>query len=507
MTLYKEFITKLIIHNFTASLLAVFGVGSVLIFTTLTISASEVMLLMLLLLCSVICMSLCEWALFRIHIAPIKNVFKDRDTSLDTLDAAFRQAHRFPLLSVYRILGPHLFGFSVPAVLLGICLIKNNLLNIPLSYILPAFAVTFLVAGMHSVIEFFLCSKAVKPMLITLRNKGLMLYGTDLVPDREIPISLKSKVMFSAIYIGVYPLLLFALASQLRFKEGVAPGLPEYWSWSMLIVIMSVLFAVFGSFLLFKNISEPIEKLQEGMAEVEQGQFHYRNEVYSDEFATVIAGFNKMIRGLKERDQINNQLLESLYTTLASALDARDPNTAGHSIRVAEYSVMIGREAGLCEETLDDLRKSALLHDIGKIGIKDSILLKEGRLTMEEYEEIKKHPVIGASILSSVQPAEMLRPLIPGVKYHHERFDGHGYPEGLAGNDIPLFGRIMAVADAYDAMTSDRPYRRGMPSETALSIIKEGRGTQWDPVYADYFLKIMDSFSDRQLMNENRENG
>ena len=227
------------------------------------------------------------------------------------------------------------------------------------------------------------------------------------------------------------------------------------------------------------------------MLEVEQGRLTYRNDVYSDEFSKLTAGFNKMIRGLRERDQINNQLLESLYTTLALTLDARDPYTAGHSVRVAEYSIMIGRAAGLSDESLDTLRKSALLHDIGKIGIRDSILLKEERLTHAEFEAIKKHPVIGADILSNVQPKEMMEPLIPGVKYHHERYDGQGYPEGLKGEDIPLYGRIMAVADAYDAMTSDRPYRRGMPVKKAMKIIEEGKGTQWDPVFADIFLSLI----------------
>ncbi|USK35433.1 HD domain-containing protein [Bacillus sp. F19] len=289
---------------------------------------------------------------------------------------------------------------------------------------------------MHGIIEFFLSSKAVRPLLITLRNKALMLHRADLTSEAKIHISIQQKVLYSAIYIGVFPLLLFTLATQIRFQENAVSLLSEYWSWAIFILIVSVLFAVFGAFLLFKNISEPIEKLQFGMPEVEQGHLSYRNEVYSDEFSKLITG--------------------------------------------------------LCEESLDTLRKSALLHDIGKIGIRDSILLKEGRLTHEEFEEIKKHPVIGAGILSNVQPGEMMEPLIPGVKYHHERYDGMGYPKGLRGDDIPLYGRIMAVADAYDAMTSDRPYRRGMPAEKALSIIEEGKGSQWDPVFAELFLNVMD---------------
>lgn len=489
---YKEFLKKLLINYFIGSFIAVFGIGSLFMFSTLVISSLEIGILLFILSISIVCMGLCEWFVFKKHINPIRRVFKNGDLSFEAIENAYSQAHRFPSLSVYRIFGPHLFGLSIPAVLLAAVFIQTELLSLPLYYTLLATAGAVLIAGMHGIIEFFLSSKAVRPLLITLRNKALMLHGADLTSEAKIHISIQQKVLYSAIYIGVFPLLLFTLATQIRFLENPVPLLSEYWSWAIFILIVSVLFAVFGAFLLFKNISEPIEKLQFGMSEVEQGHLSYRNEVYSDEFSKLIAGFNKMIRRLKERDQINSQLLESLYTTLALALDARDQYTAGHSVRVAEYSVLIGREAGLCEASLDTLRKSALLHDIGKIGIRDSILLKEGRLTHEEFEEIKKHPVIGAGILSNVQPGEMMEPLIPGVKYHHERYDGMGYPDGLRGDDIPLFGRIMAVADAYDAMTSDRPHRRGMPAEKALSIIEEGKGTQWDPEFAELFLNVMD---------------
>jgi len=146
--------------------------------------------------------------------------------------------------------------------------------------------------------------------------------------------------------------------------------------------------------------------------------------------------------------------------------------------------------ANLPYEQIELLRKSALLHDIGKIGIRDDVLLKEGRLTDEEFQIIQQHPVIGVHVLSQVQLPKTLQPILPGVKYHHERYDGKGYPEGLAGEDIPLFGRIMAIADAYDAMTSDRPYRKGMPVEKALSILEEGMGTQWDATFTRLFLDL-----------------
>ncbi|MFC4971580.1 HD-GYP domain-containing protein [Paenibacillus sp. GCM10023248] len=185
---------------------------------------------------------------------------------------------------------------------------------------------------------------------------------------------------------------------------------------------------------------------------------------------------------------MNNQLLQSYYATLAAALDARDAYTAGHSTRVAQYSLMIGRAEGLSERQLDLPNKTALLHDIGKIGVRDDVLLKEGRLTDEQFEIIKLHPVLGESILKQIEPAEAMAPLLPGVRSHHERYDGKGYPDGLQGQDIPEFGRIIAVADAFDAMTSDRPYRKGMPAEKALAILQEGKGTQWDPRYAQSFM-------------------
>ena len=151
----------------------------------------------------------------------------------------------------------------------------------------------------------------------------------------------------------------------------------------------------------------------------------------------------------------------------------------------------IGERSGLSAHDLDQLNKSALLHDIGKIGIRDDVLLKEGKLTEAEFDQIKLHPVLGEAILKQIQPCQTMAPLLPGVRSHHERFDGHGYPDGLSGEEIPLFGRLIAVADAFDAMTSDRPYRKGMPVEKALAILEDGKGTQWDPVFVTLFLDWM----------------
>ena len=175
--------------------------------------------------------------------------------------------------------------------------------------------------------------------------------------------------------------------------------------------------------------------------------------------------------------------------TLASAIDAKDRYTNGHSSRVAKYSKEIARRAGKPVEFQDEIYFIALLHDIGKIGIPDNILNKNSKLSDEEYETIKQHPSIGVEILKNI--TEMPKIEI-GAHYHHERFDGKGYPEGLAGYGIPEIGRIIAVADAYDAMTSRRSYRSALPQETVRSEIVRGRGLQFDPDFADIMLQMID---------------
>ena len=175
--------------------------------------------------------------------------------------------------------------------------------------------------------------------------------------------------------------------------------------------------------------------------------------------------------------------------TLASTIDAKDRYTNGHSSRVAKYSREIALRAGKPVEFQDEIYIVALLHDIGKIGIPDNILNKSSKLTDEEYETIKQHPSIGVEILKNI--SEMPNIEI-GAHYHHERFDGKGYPEGLAGYDIPEIARIIAVADAYDAMTSRRSYRSALPQEVVRSEIVKGRGLQFDPDFADVMLQMID---------------
>ena len=204
-----------------------------------------------------------------------------------------------------------------------------------------------------------------------------------------------------------------------------------------------------------------------------------------------------MIKSINEELKEASQKLEQAYMesieTLRYTVEAKDPYTRGHSDRVSEFSVLIGKYLGLSDEDLHTLKIGGLFHDIGKIGIPDSILLKPGKLTPDEYSEIKNHPSIGVHILSN---AAIFRDIIPIVKHHHERYDGLGYPSKLKGEDIPYLARIAAVADTFDAMTSRRTYRDSLPLDVVKEEFEKNRRIQFDPQIADLFLDILNNHYD-----------
>ena len=189
-------------------------------------------------------------------------------------------------------------------------------------------------------------------------------------------------------------------------------------------------------------------------------------------------------RLIEELDELN---WGTLYA-LARAIDAKSHWTAGHSERVTELALRIGQALGLNQKQLDDLHRGGLLHDLGKIGIPPEILDKTGKLTDEEYQLMREHVRIGARIL---EPIEAYAGIIPVVLHHHEYYDGSGYPDNLSGEDIDLGARIFTVADHYDALISDRPYREGLPQETVIGFIKEDSGTKFDPKVVEAFLEVM----------------
>ncbi|WP_405373661.1 HD domain-containing phosphohydrolase [Pseudobutyrivibrio sp.] len=193
-----------------------------------------------------------------------------------------------------------------------------------------------------------------------------------------------------------------------------------------------------------------------------------------------------------EKTKENENLFLHVVESLADAIDAKDNYTKGHSGRVAAYSKEIARRYGYDEKRQENIFMMGLLHDVGKIGVPDEVINKPGRLTDEEFAAIKKHPGIGGKILGNIKE---MPELAAGAKWHHERYDGKGYPEGISGDEIPEEARIIAVADAYDAMTSNRSYRGALPLEIVRGEIEKGKGNQFDQKFADIMLEMIDDGS------------
>lgn len=211
----------------------------------------------------------------------------------------------------------------------------------------------------------------------------------------------------------------------------------------------------------------------------------------------------KQMAAVMERQQELENITEQTMLTLAGTIDAKDRYTSGHSARVANYSRIIARRAGFSLQDEKRIYYMGLLHDIGKIGVPDDILNKPGKLTDEEYEAIKSHTVIGARILAGMTA---IPGLDSGARWHHERYDGRGYPDGLKGEDIPDFARVIGVADSYDAMSSSRSYRKYLPQDVIRREIEKNRGTQFDPLYADIMLKMIDEDKNYRMHDSSSDN-
>jgi HD-GYP domain-containing protein (c-di-GMP phosphodiesterase class II) len=203
-------------------------------------------------------------------------------------------------------------------------------------------------------------------------------------------------------------------------------------------------------------------------------------------------------RMLEERERLvlEQKLTVGSIASLINALEARDKYTSGHSESVTRISIAIGRELGFSDMELNRLQIAASLHDLGKIGVRDNVLLKPGKLTQDEFEHIQTHTIVVQDIL---KPLPGMDDVLVAASSHHERWDGTGYPNGLKGEDIPLVGRIIAVADVFDALISDRPYRDGMPMEEALQIISEGIGSHFCPTVGAAFFRYMKTLKNGNL--------
>ena len=255
---------------------------------------------------------------------------------------------------------------------------------------------------------------------------------------------------------------------------------------AVILILISLVVAFYSA----KSITRPLDKLTESARAIARRDFSVRADVRNrTEIGELAEGFNSMagdlqqyIADLQTASEQNRQLFIDSIEMIAAAVDAKDPYTKGHSGRVAQYSVIIARELGLEESEVEKVRIAATLHDVGKIGVDDRVLKKPGVLTNEEFELMKRHTVMGFEIVRQVkQLAEML----PGIRWHHEALNGEGYPDGIKGDEIPLMVRIIAVADTFDAITTDRPYQAGRDFPSALAILRKHAGTKYDPIAVD----------------------
>jgi HD-GYP domain-containing protein (c-di-GMP phosphodiesterase class II) len=259
-------------------------------------------------------------------------------------------------------------------------------------------------------------------------------------------------------------------------------------SWALAALSLAILVAVVFA----GTLSKPINRLAAASRAFAAGEFSERVEVRSrNEIGELADTFNRMadeiedhIQRLKKAAEENNELFMGTIRVMANAIDAKDPYTRGHSVRVNRYAVIIARYMGLPRQEIDSIHVASVLHDVGKIGINDSILQKPGGLTPDEYDVMKTHAARGAHIMA---PIRQMQGVIPGLRSHHERWNGSGYPDRLAGEDIPLMGRIIAVADTFDAMTTDRPYQKAFTFQQAVDRINDLKVEAFDERVVEAF--------------------
>ncbi|MGE5397911.1 MAG: HD-GYP domain-containing protein [Chitinophagales bacterium] len=261
------------------------------------------------------------------------------------------------------------------------------------------------------------------------------------------------------------------------------------------ICIVCIGSLTFTALWLLNQVFKPIQGIKKTacliMSEPQPFVFHEQGEQTIKELASALNDFQQYYQNINQ--EIVEKLIESeemfiqMIFTINAAVEAKDHYTSGHSAKVAEYARAIVEELEIPQEKAEKIVLAAQLHDVGKIGTSESILNKRGKLTEQEYSEIKNHSQAGRDILAN---SSALWDIIPSIYYHHERFDGTGYPEGLMGEEIPLGSRVISVADAFDAMTSDRPYRKAMSGDEALNILIKEKSKQFDPIVVDAFLRI-----------------
>jgi putative nucleotidyltransferase with HDIG domain len=310
----------------------------------------------------------------------------------------------------------------------------------------------------------------------------------EVVRDRRRLIEYTTPISFAGRRLGI--------ASLGLSMRGLATAQRSIRQRIIVAAAVTLVAAFFGTLVLSSFITTPVKQLHRGVLSLAGSETFQPVPVRSsDELGALTRNFNRMgetILAQKNTLQLKALQLEEAYLgmvrVIAASLDARDPYTMGHSTRVARMSCMFGRCLGMKEEELSSLERAAIFHDLGKIQTPDDVLLKGERLSPAEEEQMRSHPVDGTEIL---RMAPFLHRYIPVVRSHHEWYNGEGYPDGLKGDEIPLHAQIIALADAFDAMTTDRPYREALSPEEAIDEILVFRGTQFSPELADAFAKMV----------------
>jgi len=267
---------------------------------------------------------------------------------------------------------------------------------------------------------------------------------------------------------------------------------------TLTLTALAALIALGIGSVLGRRLIVPLQNLASTSSEIAEGNLAVRATVRGkDEIARLGSNFNDMagniealVRRLKQALRQNQELFLETIKTLAAAIDAKDQYTHGHSERVSSFSMAISRHLGLTQEEVFRVHIAAILHDVGKLGIRESILNKPGGLSDEEFDIMRQHPSIGAQIMS---PIRMLKDIIPGIRNHHETWNGKGYPDQLKGEEIPMVARIIGIADTFDAMTTTRPYQQAMTLDYVLDKMRSMSGTRFDPVVIDAFIAAVEA--------------
>lgn len=364
-------------------------------------------------------------------------------------------------------------GFRTPAYMAAFCAATLIPMIVPVAMYIKdpeseklSFAIVVCFSVMYGFVLFTANTSAVWTYILPMLSL-LVLYHTP------------SLIIFS----GIISLILNLLTLLTEYAQG---ELPDFFDRDIRIRFFVLLLCYIVLYLATVLYRETYEKNREYNSEI----MKQKEELYAQaqKLEIMNAELGRYSQDLLKKNEELREMAMQTIMTIANTIDAKDEYTRGHSRRVAEYSVAIAAEMGYSGDELRDIRFIGLLHDIGKIGVPDNVLNKPGKLTPEEYQLMKEHTVTGGEILKDIT---MISDLDVGAKYHHERYDGLGYPENLMGEDIPKTARIIGVADAYDAMTSNRVYRRHLDHERVLEELRNGRGKQFDPEACDVLLKLV----------------